>query len=184
MVSSKRVLPLFNHHNSPLEACSVGPRPHYMILEACWDGLWTLSFRLSQTHGHDSWLVCEVALSWINQLRVPDKLHIDAQTFEYKRGKNDTNGFWGWPKYIYIHNPCEVKPLQSSLAIVFCFFSCFPGHGSQLRGPWIWNLQAFKVKGCVSRIEMTWGERFLLLKCWLDFSETLKQWLPCFSELL
>ena len=37
--------------------------PHYMILEVCWDGLWTLSFGLSQFHGHGSWLVCEVALS-------------------------------------------------------------------------------------------------------------------------
>ena len=26
------------------------------------DGLWTLSFGLSQFHGHGSWLVCEVAL--------------------------------------------------------------------------------------------------------------------------
>ena len=26
------------------------------------DGLWTLSFGLSQFHGHDHWLVCEVAL--------------------------------------------------------------------------------------------------------------------------
>ena len=34
-----------------------------MILELCWDGLWTLSSRLSQYHGHGSWLVCEVALS-------------------------------------------------------------------------------------------------------------------------
>ena len=33
-----------------------------MILEVCWDGLWTLSFGLSQFHGHGSWLVCEVAL--------------------------------------------------------------------------------------------------------------------------
>ena len=38
-----------------------GPWPHYMVLEVCWDdGLWTLSFGLSQFHG--SWLVCEVAL--------------------------------------------------------------------------------------------------------------------------
>ena len=29
----------------------------------CWDGLWTLSFRLSRFHGHGSWLMCEVALS-------------------------------------------------------------------------------------------------------------------------
>ena len=40
-----------------------GPWPHYMILEVCWDSLWTLSFGLSQFHGHGSWLVCEVALS-------------------------------------------------------------------------------------------------------------------------
>jgi hypothetical protein len=32
------------------------------MLEVCWDGLWTLSFGLSQFHGHGSWLVCEVAL--------------------------------------------------------------------------------------------------------------------------
>ena len=30
-----------------------------MILEVAWDGLWTLSFGLSQFHGHDSWLVRE-----------------------------------------------------------------------------------------------------------------------------
>ena len=39
------------------------PWPHYMILEVCWDGLWTFSFGLSQFHGHGSWLVCEVALN-------------------------------------------------------------------------------------------------------------------------
>jgi hypothetical protein len=33
-----------------------------MILEVSWDELHTLSFRLSQFHGHGSWLVCEVAL--------------------------------------------------------------------------------------------------------------------------
>jgi hypothetical protein len=33
-----------------------------MILEVCWDGFRTLSFGLSQFHGHGSWLVCEVAL--------------------------------------------------------------------------------------------------------------------------
>ena len=42
--------------------------PHYMILEVCWDCLWTLSFGLSQFHGHGSWLVCEVPLSRRNQL--------------------------------------------------------------------------------------------------------------------
>jgi hypothetical protein len=33
-----------------------------MILEVSWDDLWTLSFGLSQFHGHGSWLMCEVAL--------------------------------------------------------------------------------------------------------------------------
>ena len=33
-----------------------------MILEVSCDGVWTLSFGLSQFHGHGSWLVCEVAL--------------------------------------------------------------------------------------------------------------------------
>ena len=37
-----------------------GPWPHYMMLEVCWDGrFWTISFGLSQFHGHGSWLVCE-----------------------------------------------------------------------------------------------------------------------------
>jgi hypothetical protein len=31
-----------------------------MILEMSWDGLWTLSFGLSQFPGHGPWLVCEV----------------------------------------------------------------------------------------------------------------------------
>ena len=39
-----------------------GPWPHYIILEVSWDGLWTLSLGLSQSHGHGSRLVCEVAL--------------------------------------------------------------------------------------------------------------------------
>ena len=37
--------------------------PHYMILDMPWDGLWTLSFGLPKFHGHNSWLVCEVALT-------------------------------------------------------------------------------------------------------------------------
>jgi hypothetical protein len=37
-----------------------GPWPHYMILEVCWDGLGTLSFGLSQFHGHGSWLMSHV----------------------------------------------------------------------------------------------------------------------------
>ena len=37
--------------------------PETVILEVSLDGLWTLSFGLSQCHCHGSWRVCEVALS-------------------------------------------------------------------------------------------------------------------------
>jgi hypothetical protein len=39
--------------------------PYCMILEVCWDGLWTLSFGPSQFHGHGSWFPCQVALTCI-----------------------------------------------------------------------------------------------------------------------
>jgi hypothetical protein len=57
------------------------PWPHYMILEVCWDGLWTLSFGLSQFHGHGSWLVCEVAFNdtlsnWCLPLNPPKEQEI------------------------------------------------------------------------------------------------------------
>ena len=48
-------------HHTTLEE---GPRPHYVILEVCWEGLWTLCFGLSQFHGHGSWLACEVTLMY------------------------------------------------------------------------------------------------------------------------
>ena len=55
-----------------------GPWPHYMILEMCWDGFWTLSFGLSQFQGHGSWLVCEMALSGLvfYFLMSPSKMYI------------------------------------------------------------------------------------------------------------
>ena len=42
----------------------------HMILEVPWDGLWTLFFGLSQFHGHGSWLVCEVTLSYIKEVHM------------------------------------------------------------------------------------------------------------------
>ena len=44
-----------------------GSRLNYMVLEVSWDSLWTLSFGLSQFHGHGSWLACEVALTLPSQ---------------------------------------------------------------------------------------------------------------------
>ena len=39
-----------------------GPMTILHDLEVFWDGLWSLSFELSQFHGHGSRLMCEVAL--------------------------------------------------------------------------------------------------------------------------
>ena len=46
-----------------------------MILEVCWDGLWTLSFGLPQFHG--SWLMCEEALN-VQQFPIEAWLHDPA----------------------------------------------------------------------------------------------------------
>ena len=57
-----------------------------------WDGLWTLSFGLSQFHGHGSWLMCEVALNYafpanvsggwgIGSSRVDNPIFVDLKNF-------------------------------------------------------------------------------------------------------
>ena len=51
-----------------------------MILKVCWDSLWTLSFGLSQVHGHGSWLVCEVALRATSQVRLRARDHYTSST--------------------------------------------------------------------------------------------------------
>ena len=58
-----------------------GPWPYYMILEVSWDGLWTLSFGLSQFHGHGSWLMCEVALN--PSFLKSNCLHFDIFRFSF-----------------------------------------------------------------------------------------------------
>ena len=46
-----------------------GPWPHYMILEVCWDGPWTLYFGLSQFPDHGFWLVCEVTVNFFGHVK-------------------------------------------------------------------------------------------------------------------
>ena len=50
-----------------------------MILEMSCDSIWTLSFGLSQFHGHDSWLVCEAALRCayvqVTSIDWPNEIH-------------------------------------------------------------------------------------------------------------
>jgi hypothetical protein len=63
------------------------PWPSYMILEVSCNGLWTLSFGLSQFHGHGSWLACEVTLnmsiSLLNHVQsmYPSQHWVFEQTF-------------------------------------------------------------------------------------------------------
>ena len=65
-----------------------------MILEVCWDGLWTLSFGLSQSHGSGSWLVCEVALS-LNLVQFDLVFHILLRLWdEVKSGAAIEIHFW------------------------------------------------------------------------------------------
>jgi hypothetical protein len=58
-----------------------------MTLELSWDdGLWTLSFGLLQSHGHGSWLVCEVAspqLSWFRNPKQATRQLVGTCTTEY-----------------------------------------------------------------------------------------------------
>ena len=56
-----------------LYATLEGPWPHCMIWEVSWDSCWTLSFGLPQFHGHDSWLMREVALSTYRWWSLPKK---------------------------------------------------------------------------------------------------------------
>ena len=53
----------WGHGHIWLHTTLEGPWPHCMILEVSWHDLWTLSFGLSQFHGHGLRHVCEVALS-------------------------------------------------------------------------------------------------------------------------
>ena len=51
----------WEHGHIWLHTTLEGPWPHYMILKVTWVGLRTLSFGLSPSNGHSSWLVCKVA---------------------------------------------------------------------------------------------------------------------------
>ena len=86
------------------------PWPHYMILEVSWDGLWTLSFGLSQSLGHGSWRVWKWRLAPHVMLFVP--LISFYFFFVWPRIINSPSlntsllitlqGYW--PTLIYIHD--------------------------------------------------------------------------------
>jgi hypothetical protein len=67
-----------------------------MGLEVSWDGLWILSFGLSQSHGHGSWLVCEVALRTL--VSTPQGFYIEimllsGEVFGHNQSKLDLSKF-------------------------------------------------------------------------------------------
>jgi hypothetical protein len=89
------------------------PWPDYMILEVSWNGIWSLSFELSQFHGHGSWLV------WSD----PNTKLGDHGTLIYNHWFILVYHAWGpaWIKFIEI------------------VFGWGPGHiwlHSTLEGPW------------------------------------------------
>jgi hypothetical protein len=56
--------------------------------EGVLDGLWILSFGLSQFHGHGSWLMCEVTLR--------AALHLEAGPIPLEADCMKCQPFWGW----------------------------------------------------------------------------------------
>jgi len=58
-----------------------------MSLEVSWDGLWTLSFGLSQFHGLDSWVVCEVALRTTSHTRLKARDHCSLKYVIGQKGQ-------------------------------------------------------------------------------------------------
>ena len=81
------------------------PLPHSMILEVCLDSLWTLSFGLSQFHGHNSCLVCEVALRCWCEVNGPymvssccllSKYYSDSRDLIFVCVRKWIWKLWGW----------------------------------------------------------------------------------------
>ena len=67
-----------------------------MISEVCRDGLWTLSFGLSQCHGHDSWLGCEVALRATSHTRLKAREHCNVRTLIGRKGEDCPSSLHTW----------------------------------------------------------------------------------------
>ena len=76
---------------------------HYMILEVPWDGgLWTLSFGLSLSHRHGSWLVCELPsipilnLTWLGYLLFCDLRLLFVTRWSNSRSNSTGKSLWSW----------------------------------------------------------------------------------------
>jgi hypothetical protein len=70
------------------------------------DGLWTLLFGLSQFHGHNSWLMCKLALSgyWANLIRTFHMLV--KQPYKTKGDKDISHLFTISNPTSYFHYDC------------------------------------------------------------------------------
>jgi len=82
-----------------------------MICEVCWDGPWTLSFGLSQSHGHGSWLVCEVALICVMKMLLCPHMSVFKGFFFNQSGRIRMRGFKTAEKY-WAHTDFKIMALQ------------------------------------------------------------------------
>ena len=67
-----------------------GPRLHHMILGVCRDRIWTLSFGLSQFHGHRSWLLARV---WSGPWDISWSQKFSEENFYQDHNKN-LKSYW------------------------------------------------------------------------------------------
>ena len=124
-----------NSHHNTLE----GPWPHFMILEVCWDGLWTLSFKLSQLCGHDSWLVCEATLIMAQHVWGPAWLEIHWSSIWLRVRSHMTSHHitleGPWPHYMVL---CTLS-----------FGHTIQSHGAGFWMVWFWRCVGMAFGHCL-----------------------------------
>ena len=108
----------------------------------CIDGLWTLSFGLSQVPGHGSWLVCEVALtSSTLSYYMPSTLIFSSPFFAppYYSSLLSTSIL---KVASPLHNPCFIGFVcrTKTMHRLFCFKSKFPNHFAFILGRYLFLL--------------------------------------------
>ena len=100
------------------------PWPHCMVLEMCWEGLWTIAFGLSKFHGHSSWLVCEVALiiTSFDHVNHGEKIATCRCTWSNMWGVGYNEDESNWKEIAYTHRSKHSNLLLElfSIALVTC----------------------------------------------------------------
>ena len=84
-----------------------------------WDGLWTLSFGLSQFHGHGSWLMCEVDLMYITCSDCDKIMRVGYVSIAQIWRKMYIMS-WGWKKLIVQHHSIQGDSIHRYGATIQC----------------------------------------------------------------